>query len=104
MGEHALRLLLAKAREALAELRVLGPELGRCQEPGVHGARAADGEGGTEVGPQAPVGTDTDVIDVRQGVSAASQDRYAEDPIGAEVVEEWTEDDDEDAWSLTDRR
>ncbi|CAM4139863.1 FtsK/SpoIIIE family DNA translocase [Janibacter anophelis] len=65
---------------------------------------AADGEGGTEVGPQAPVGTDTDVIDVRQGVPAASQDRYAEDPIGTEVVEEWTEDDDEDAWSLTDRR
>ena len=47
--------------------------------------------------------TDTDVIDLRQGAPAA-QDRYASDPIGTEVVEEWTEDDDEDAWSLTDRR
>ena len=51
----------------------------------------------------AGVSTDTDVIDLRQGAPAA-QDRYASDPIGTEVVEEWTEDDDEDAWSLTDRR
>ncbi|WP_435199131.1 DNA translocase FtsK [Janibacter sp. GS2] len=31
--------------------------------------------------------------------------RYAEDPIGTEpVAEEWSEDDDEDAWSLTEHR
>lgn len=35
----------------------------------------------------------------------ASGDRYAEDPIGSgPSAEEWTEDDDEDAWALTDRR
>ncbi|WP_433954814.1 DNA translocase FtsK [Janibacter indicus] len=50
------------------------------------------------------VSTDTDVIDLREGSPAAAHDRYAADPIGTEVVEEWTEDDDEDAWSLTDRR
>lgn len=50
------------------------------------------------------VSTDTDVIDLREGSPAATHDRYAADPIGTEVVEEWTEDDDEDAWSLTDRR
>ncbi len=33
----------------------------------------------------------------------APVDRYAEDPIGTEpAAEEWTEDDDEDAWTLTD--
>ncbi|MCW4600823.1 DNA translocase FtsK [Janibacter hoylei] len=71
-------------------------------------AEGADGvEGGVDdEAPQAApagVSTDTDVIDLRQGAPAA-QDRYASDPIGTEVVEEWTEDDDEDAWSLTDRR
>lgn len=31
--------------------------------------------------------------------------RYAEDPIGTgPAAEEWTEDDDEDAWSLTEHR
>jgi S-DNA-T family DNA segregation ATPase FtsK/SpoIIIE len=46
---------------------------------------------------------DTAVIDVREGSPAAPHNRYPTDPIGTEVVEEWTEDDDEDAWSLTDR-
>ncbi|WP_082807433.1 DNA translocase FtsK [Janibacter terrae] len=46
---------------------------------------------------------DTAVIDVREGSPAAPHNRYLTDPIGTEVVEEWTEDDDEDAWSLTDR-
>ena len=37
--------------------------------------------------------------------AAPRSDRYAEDPIGAgPPAEEWTEDDDEDAWSLTDHR
>lgn len=81
------------------------------EPPAPEGAAPAGAEDDDVEGDTTPVGqsagqvsTDTDVIDLREGSPAASQDRYAEDPIGTEVVEEWTEDDDEDAWSLTDRR
>ena len=81
------------------------------EPPAPEGAAPADAEGDHAEGDTTPVNqpagqisTDTDVIDLREGSPAASQDRYAADPIGTEVVEEWTEDDDEDAWSLTDRR
>ena len=56
-----------------------------------------------DAAPPVPVTDDTAVIDVRTGPPAQPYNRYPEDPIGTEVVEEWSEDDDEDAWSLTDR-
>ncbi|EKA61696.1 DNA translocase FtsK [Janibacter hoylei] len=102
----------SKARDVLITVEDLPTTLAlmKGEEPPAPEASAegADGvEGGVDdEAPQAApagVSTDTDVIDLRQGAPAA-QDRYASDPIGTEVVEEWTEDDDEDAWSLTDRR
>lgn len=62
---------------------------------------------GLDLEAPAPQGTavsdDTAVIDVRTSATPPPR-RYAEDPIGTEVVQEWTEEDDEDAWSLTDHR
>ncbi len=46
-------------------------------------------------------------VETTEGAPVQEQagDRYANDPIGTDPpAEEWTEEDDEDAWSLTDRR
>lgn len=55
--------------------------------------------------PETPEEVEPGSVPDTTAMPTGQHDRYAEDPIGSgPAAEEWTEDDDEDAWSLTDHR